>query len=143
MQGYWQAPAASAARFSGLTDGSGPTLRTGDLGHLDARGRLSFVGRRDDIFKRRSVRMSTVEVEAAALDIHGVCAAAVLPPDEGDALTVYVVGDVDPARVLAGMTARVDPARVPDRCVVLSSLPTTASGKIDKAALRHAVGRRR
>jgi acyl-CoA synthetase (AMP-forming)/AMP-acid ligase II len=135
MDGYYRVPEAATGRFRGLDDPAGPTLHTGDLGYLDPRGRLFFVGRTDDLFKRRGVRTSTTELEAAALDIPGVSAAAVLRPDKDDVVTMYVVADLTAQRVLAAMAARVDPTRVPDRCVVLPDLPTTANGKVDRAAL--------
>jgi acyl-CoA synthetase (AMP-forming)/AMP-acid ligase II len=133
MTGYWRDPQASAVRFAGST------LRTGDYGWLDDGGRLYFAGRRDDIFKRKSVRMSTHEVEAALLDVSGVRAAAVLPPAPDGVLLAWVVGEVTPARVLAELARRVEPARVPDRCHVVAELPTTTNGKVDKHALKSTV----
>lgn len=130
MAGYWRAPEATAQRFA-----EGPELRTGDYGYLDTGGRLYFVGRRDDMFKRRGIRMTTREVETAALDVPGVTAAVALPPGPDNALVVYVVGDTTPADVLAALGERVEPARVPDRCVVVPELPTTANGKVDRSAL--------
>lgn len=135
MAGYWRSPDATAQRFA-----DGPTLRTGDHGYLDADGRLYFVGRHDDMFKRRGVRMTTREVETATLDVPGVVAAAVPTPGPDGTLSVYVVGDTTPDKVLAALGERVDAARVPDRCVVLPELPTTANGKVDKDALRRAAG---
>jgi acyl-coenzyme A synthetase/AMP-(fatty) acid ligase len=79
-------------------------------------------------------------VETAALDIPGVSAAVALPPGPDNALVVYVVGDTTPGAVLAALGDRVEPARVPDRCVVLPGLPTTANGKVDKDALRAVSG---
>jgi acyl-CoA synthetase (AMP-forming)/AMP-acid ligase II len=139
MAGYWRAPEATAARFT-RPGGADRMLRTGDFGYLDDGGRLYFVGRRDDIFKRRGVRMSAQEVEAAVLDVPGVSAAAVLPPQPGGGLTAWVVAGLAPAEVLAAVARRVEPAKVPDRCVVLPALPTTVNGKVDKHALRQLDG---
>jgi acyl-CoA synthetase (AMP-forming)/AMP-acid ligase II len=136
MAGYWRAPDATRDRFGD----AGGLLRTGDYGYLDDGGRLYFVGRRDDIFKRMTVRMSAQEVEAAVLDVDGVAAAAALPPGPDGELVVYVVGDVSAREVLAAVARRVDRARVPDRCVVLDALPTTTNGKVDRRALHAAVG---
>jgi acyl-CoA synthetase (AMP-forming)/AMP-acid ligase II len=138
MAGYWRAPEATTERF---VDPASPDrlLRTGDEGHLDRGGRLYFVGRRDDIFKRDSVRMSTQEIEAAILDIPGVHMAAVLRPDPDAPLVAWVSGAVAEAEVLRGVAVRLERAKVPDRCIVLPQLPVTVNGKIDRNALLEAV----
>jgi acyl-CoA synthetase (AMP-forming)/AMP-acid ligase II len=138
MAGYWAAPDETARRFD-RPDAADRVLRTGDYGFLDASGRLYFVGRRDDIFKRNSVRTSVQEIEAAAADVPGVHAAAARPPGTDGELVVWVAGDVDPDDVLAGIAGRLDRAKVPDRCVVLPALPTGANGKVDRTALGVAV----
>jgi acyl-CoA synthetase (AMP-forming)/AMP-acid ligase II len=132
MAGYWRSTVATGERF----DEPARRLRTGDYGYLDEAGRLYFVGRRDDIFKRRGVRISTHELEAAVLDVTGVEAVAALPPDAGGELVVVVAGPVRPTEVLAAVGARLDPARRPDRCVVVDRLPTTVNGKVDRQAAR-------
>src|SRR5439155_10777265 len=56
MAGYWRARELTAARFR--RDGSGsPLLYTGDHCRLDADGHLYFVGRTDDIYKQRGLRV--------------------------------------------------------------------------------------
>ncbi|WP_431936224.1 class I adenylate-forming enzyme family protein [Micromonospora sp. RP3T] len=138
MAGYWHDPERTRARFD-RPDEPTRALRTGDYGFLDADGRLYFVGRRDDIFKRREIRMSTAEVEAAALDVPGVVAAASVAPGADGELVLWVVGEVTPTRVLTDLAGRLDRRRVPDRCVVLDELPLTRNGKVDKIALRRGV----
>lgn len=136
MAGYWRAPEATAERFWQQT------LRTGDHGYLDGEGedRLFYVGRYDDIFKRKSARMSVQEIKAAALDVPGVPTNAAVRPEQDGELVVWVVGEVTPRQVLAGIATRLDRAKVPDRCVVVSDLPATVNGKVDTHALRQ--GRR-
>ncbi|WP_308311102.1 class I adenylate-forming enzyme family protein [Streptomyces sp. GbtcB6] len=136
MAGYWHAPEATVERFRPAPDGVGTAVYTGDQGCLDEAGRLRFVGRSDDLFKRRGYRMSTAELEDAMLDIPGVTAAAAVPPDPGGTVTVWAVTDLDAREVLMGVTDRLGPARTPDRCVVVPRLPLTAHGKVDRAALR-------
>jgi amino acid adenylation domain-containing protein len=135
MAGYWRAPELTAQRF-GIDPVTGHgVLRTGDYGHLDADGHLYFDGRRDDQFKRRGTRMSTVEIEAAARDITGVTDAAVLPPTADRDMVLFVTGEADPGKVIDGLAARLEPAKVPDICHVLPTFPLTPNGKIDKKAL--------
>lgn len=136
MAGYWRSPEATAERFRPAPDGIGTAVFTGDQGRLDADGRLRFVGRLDDIFKRRGHRMSTPELESAMLDIPGVRAAAAAPPEPDGTLVVWAVTELTPHDVVRGVAERLGPARAPDRCVVVPELPLTVNGKVDRSALR-------
>jgi len=135
MQGYWRAPELTASRFRAVAGGTARALYTGDYGHRDEEGYLYFAGRRDDIFKHRGIRVSTLEIEAAALDVEGVAAAAALPPADGRGPALFVVGDIAPGAVLRGLRDRLESAKVPASCLVLPRLPLTANGKTDKRAL--------
>ncbi|WP_433170048.1 class I adenylate-forming enzyme family protein [Actinoallomurus sp. CA-150999] len=135
MAGYWQALELTAQRFRTDPVSGEVTLHTGDYGRVDADGHLYFEGRRDDLFKRRGVRTSVREIEAAALDVPGVREAAVLPPDGSRDLTVFAVTELSPAQVLRAMEDRLESAKVPAACHVVDSLPLTPNGKIDKRVL--------
>ncbi len=136
MAGYRGAPELTAQRFDRDPATGAARLRTGDYGHLDADGHLYFHGRRDDQFKRRGVRMSVLEIEAAARGLPGVRAAAALPPAGAYDLELAVVTDAAPETVLGGLAELLEPAKVPVRCHVLPSLPLTANGKTDSKLLR-------
>ncbi|MGW2812442.1 class I adenylate-forming enzyme family protein [Streptomyces sp. NPDC001415] len=136
MTGYWQAPEQTALRFRPDPVTGEVTLHTGDYGHLDEDGHLYFEGRRDDLFKRKGVRMGTLEIETAALDIEGVTAAAALAPAEGHDLTLYAVTELTADEVLAELTERLEAAKVPAACHLLDELPLTPNGKTDKQRLR-------
>ena len=133
MDGYWHDAELTTARFA-TRDGV-RVLQTGDFGYLDDAGRLYFVGRRDDLIKRRGVRTSTCEIEAAMLDIPAVRAAAVVSAGEGP-VTAWAQTDLPAEQVLRGVTERLGRARTPDRCIVVTALPLTANGKVDKQHLR-------
>uniref|UniRef100_A0AAU2V9V2 AMP-binding protein n=1 Tax=Streptomyces sp. NBC_00003 TaxID=2903608 RepID=A0AAU2V9V2_9ACTN len=136
MTGYWQAPEQTALRFRPDPVTGEVTLHTGDYGHLDEDGHLYFEGRRDDLFKRKGVRMGTLEIETAALDIEGVTAAAALAPAEGHDLTLYAVTELTADEVLAELTERLEAAKIPAACHLLDELPLTPNGKTDKQRLR-------
>jgi acyl-CoA synthetase (AMP-forming)/AMP-acid ligase II len=129
MSGYWRNPQATARSFRPDPHGRGLRLHTGDYGSLDADGYLYFQGRRDDMFKRKGFRMSTVEIESAALDIPGVRAAAALPPDDRHDLTLFVESDLSPRTVTRELMQRLETAKMPAECRVLSEFPLTPHGK--------------
>jgi acyl-CoA synthetase (AMP-forming)/AMP-acid ligase II len=139
MNGYWRAPELTAARFDRDPVSGERRLRTGDYGHLDTDGHLYFHGRRDDQFKRRGVRMTLLEIEAAAVAVPGVLAAAALPPEGARDLEIAIVGDPSEDEVLAGLRDLVEPAKVPARCHRLAELPLTSNGKTDRLRLRQMV----
>ncbi|MFJ8477296.1 class I adenylate-forming enzyme family protein [Kitasatospora sp. NPDC094011] len=139
MSGYWNAPDLTARRYRPDPRTGRIRLHTGDHGRLDEDGHLYFAGRLDDQFKRRGVRMGTPEIEAAALDVPGVRAAAALPPRDGLDLRLVVTGEdgLTERAVIEGLEQRLEPAKVPAGCRILARLPLTPNGKIDRKALEH------
>lgn len=129
MPGYWRNPDISARTFRPDPETGEIRLHTGDFGSLDADGYLYFEGRQDDMFKRKGFRMSTIEIEAAAMDVPGVRAAAALPPGEGHDLALFVESDLASGTVLKELSRRLEPAKVPASCRVLAELPLSQNGK--------------
>ncbi|GAA0467648.1 long-chain-fatty-acid--CoA ligase [Paractinoplanes deccanensis] len=137
MAGYWRAPEQTARRFRPWGPAAETALFTGDLCALDEDGYLYFRGRFDDVYKSRGHRVSTLEVEAAALDIPGVAEAAVVPPDgDSDGARIFVTGTANAATVLAGLRERLEAAKVPDGVRVLEQLPLNTNRKVDRHQLR-------
>ncbi|MFJ6486748.1 MULTISPECIES: AMP-binding protein [unclassified Streptomyces] len=135
MPGYWRNPELSAKTFRPGPDDGALRLHTGDYGWLDEDGYLYFDGRRDDMFKRKGVRMSTTEIESAAADIHGVRAAVVLPPTDERDLVLFVEADRAKHEILRELTFRLEAQKVPSVCHVLDAIPLTPNGKNDKKEL--------
>jgi O-succinylbenzoic acid--CoA ligase len=113
-------------------------LHTGDLGRLDPDGRLTLLGRRDDLVISGGVNVHPDEVEAVLAAHPGVAEAAVAgrpDPEWGQRVAAFVVPR-DPASppTLAGLRAfareRLAAAKVPRELVLVSSLPRTPSGKL-------------
>ncbi len=140
MQGYWNAPEATAER---LRPGRWPwerVLATGDLFRADAEGYLYFVGRRDDLIKSRGEKVAPREVEDVLHGADGVAEAAVVGvPDErlGQAVVAHVSGAAaDAAALRAFCAAHLESHMVPARIVVhAGALPRTPNGKVDRRAL--------
>jgi O-succinylbenzoic acid--CoA ligase len=122
--------------------GSGP-LHTGDLGRLDAAGRLTVTGRRADLIVTGGENVAPAEVEAALAEHPDVAEAAVFArpdPKWGEAVTALVVprpGARPAAAALrAHCRARLAPFKVPKAFELVPELPRTESGKVRRAALR-------
>ena len=132
MAGYWRAPEATARTFRMDARTGEVALYTGDYGFLDDDGYLYFEGRRDDMFKHKGVRMSTIEIEAAAVDISGVRGAVAVPPENGGQLTICVATDLAPNVVLRELAVRLEAAKVPTVCHVMEQIPLTPNGKYQR-----------
>ncbi len=52
---------------------------TGDIGHRDETGSITYVGRSDDVFKASDYRISPFELESALIEHEAVAEAAVVP----------------------------------------------------------------
>ncbi|WP_158839671.1 AMP-binding protein [Saccharothrix deserti] len=139
MPGYWRAPEVTARTFRPDPRTGETRLHTGDYGRVDEDGYLYFEGRRDDMFKRKGIRMSTIEIEAAAMDVDGVRTAAVLPPTEARDLAIVVESDLEPHVILKELAQRLEPAKVPAVCRVVAELPLTQHGKNARDALARLV----
>ena len=119
--------------------------RTGDLAAVDAEGRVTFIGRTDDVFKASDYRISPFELESMLLEHSFVAEAAVVPaphalrtsvpkafirlaegilPDKASALKIF-----EHTRLRTAPFKRV-------RRIQFCDLPKTSSGKIIRAELR-------
>ncbi|MGW1726784.1 amino acid adenylation domain-containing protein [Streptomyces sp. NPDC002306] len=116
--------------------------RTGDMAVWRADGALEYYGRRDGQVKVRGYRVEPGEIEAALrADADVADAAVALSGSGGDAhLVGYLVPvgagtEVDVTAVQARLRERLPEHMVPSRWVTLPALPTSTSGKVDRAAL--------
>ncbi|WP_424213231.1 AMP-binding protein [Streptomyces sp. BI20] len=124
---------------------AGGYYRTGDIGSRDADGRLTYVGRADDVFKSSDYKISPFELESALLEHEAVAEVAVVPSPDPVRLSVpkaYVVlaAGYEPgpetARALFAHSRAVLAPYKRVRRVEFAPLPKTVSGKIRRAELR-------
>ena len=105
FKGYWRNPEATAAAFT--ADG---WYRTGDLGHLDAAGRLILSGRmRDIIVLPNGFNVYPEDLENA-LRIAGIRDSVVLETKPGRIEAIVLAGDRLTTPDPAGLHARLDAA---------------------------------
>ena len=135
MAGYWNNPAATAAR---LHHG---WLRTGDCARRSPDGVITITGRVDDLINRGGEKIAPYEVEAALGEIPGILEAVVVGLPDGDLgeipVALVVAGGDAPAvrqetirRALAG---RLADYKIPMRVFSVPELPKNAGGKILRA----------
>jgi acyl-CoA synthetase (AMP-forming)/AMP-acid ligase II len=140
LLGYHKQPDATAASYT--KDGY---FKTGDRVRRDADGFVSITGRIKDLIKRGGESVSPEEVEDTVARHPKVLEASVVgAPDErlGERVCVFVVPRPgETALTLAelvgflggtGLTKQ----KWPERLEIVSDLPRTSIGKVDKASLR-------
>ncbi|QQP99598.1 non-ribosomal peptide synthetase [Lysobacter enzymogenes] len=140
-QGYWGDPDKTAAAFVARRATGERIYRTGDLGRLLPDGNIELIGRIDAQCKIQGHRVEPGEVEHVLAADPRVKDAVVLVAGEAKQkqLRAFVVlhdgacGDGESIR--AGLVDRLPSYLVPAHIAVVASLPVTANGKLDRAAL--------
>jgi benzoate-CoA ligase family protein len=138
--GYWRRPEVTAATF---VDG---WLRTGDVYTRSVDGYWRFVGRNSDMIKAGGIWVSPAEVESVLLEHDDVLEAAVVGGRDAGGLEVVVAfvvprtgRVVDVASVGVHCRERMASFKRPRQVHVVAELPKTATGKIQRFALRDQV----
>jgi aryl carrier-like protein len=116
--------------------------RTGDVARLLPSGEVQVLGRMDHQVKLRGFRIELGEIEGVLAQNAGLAASAVLLREDAPGnprLVGYFVEQAGTARTPAELEAilaeRLPSYMVPSAWVRLTSLPLTANGKLDRAAL--------
>ena len=136
FKGYWRMPERTAEEFRG--DGF---FVTGDLGTMDAEGRVTIVGRDKDLVISGGYNIYPKEVETLIDEIPEVLESAVIGvphADFGEGVVAVVVtrGQVDEERVDAHLQGRLARYKQPKRVIRVDELPRNAMGKVQKNVLR-------
>ena len=135
--GYWRRDEATANAFRG------DWLRTGDVYTRSDDGYWTFLGRNNDMIKAGGIWVSPAEVEAVLVEHPDVLEAAVVGARDQSGLeqtAAFVVPrsghSIDDASIDAHCRNRMAAFKRPRRIIVVESLPKTATGKIQRYALR-------
>jgi fatty-acyl-CoA synthase len=138
MSGYFDNPEGTAEAI----DPQG-WLHTGDLGSMDKRGYCRIEGRVKEMIIRGGENLYPREIEMVLLEHAGVAEVAVVGvPDErwGEQVAAFIRPATDAAPTAAELEAfcrrRLAPFKVPRFWLVVDAFPMTASGKVQKFALR-------
>jgi O-succinylbenzoic acid--CoA ligase len=124
----------------GPTVAGGGLLRTGDLGRLDAHGRLIVTGRKADTIVSGGENVAPAEVEAVLLEHPAVAEAGVFArphPEWGEAVTARVVlrSRVTETELREWAGERLAGFKVPKTIELAEALPRTGSGKLKRREL--------
>jgi amino acid adenylation domain-containing protein len=146
-RGYFERPALTAERFiADPFDAAGGRLyRTGDLVRWLPDGMVEYLGRVDHQVKIRGFRIELGEIEARLLAIEGVDQAAVIAQPalsgSGQQLVAYIVPKIPgdplllPAQVKQQLLGSLPDYMIPAHILVLTKLPMTPNGKLDRQKL--------
>jgi carnitine-CoA ligase len=141
MAGYFRMPDRTVEAWRNLW------FHTGDAGRLDEQGRLHYVDRIKDCIRRRGENISSFEIEqvlnahpaVAESAVVGVRLAGAGGEDEVKACVVAAPGvALDPVALLDWCAPRMPHFAVPRFVEVVPDLAKTATGKLQKTALRQA-----
>ena len=141
MRSYFDRPEETADTL--LADG---WLRSGDLATMDERGYCRIVGRLKDMIIRGGENLFPAEIEEVLYRRPDVAEVAVvgLPDDRWGEVVAAFIRPTNPDEVLQAADLRSDvrtslsPQKTPTKWFVVSELPLTGSGKVQKFALRDA-----
>ncbi|MDQ6681507.1 MAG: AMP-binding protein, partial [Pseudomonadota bacterium] len=143
FSGYWRMPEKTREEFT--ADG---WFKTGDVGKLDADGRLTIVGRSKDLVISGGYNVYPAEIERALNEMPGVAESAVIGvphPDFGEAVVAVVVprsnAAPEPAALIAALKTQIANFKVPKQVFVVAELPRNTMGKVQKNLLREQHGK--
>lgn len=137
MTEYWQRPEATAEALR--SDG----LRTGDVGFMDASGWFYLIDRKKDMIVAGGYKVWPREIEDVLYAHPGVLEVAVVGvPDEyrGETVKAYVRLRSEGSASIEGLQdfccKTMAAYKRPREFVIVDDLPKTATGKIQRSALR-------
>lgn len=118
-------------------------FETNDVGWVDPLGRLTVVGRSDEVIVSGGENVSLPKVAAVVGGFDGVVQAVAVgvPDDEwGTVVGVMIEGSTDEEALSVAATSELSAHERPKWWVVVNSIPTLETGKPDLGAVRRAMG---
>jgi acetyl-CoA synthetase len=141
--GYWNDPAATAAKFIG------EWMTTGDQGIRDRDGYIRFVGRDDDVITSAGYRIGPAEIEDCLIGHPAVALAAVVgKPDRlrTEIVKAFVLlkpghaaSEALAADIRRHVRTRLSAAEYPREVAFVDEIPLTTTGKVIRRLFRERV----
>ena len=142
VRGSWVASAYYGDLAGSALDADG-WFATGDVATIDPDGMMEITDRSKDVIKSGGEWISSIQLENIAVSHPDIAEAAVIAArhqkwDERPVLIVVPVKGavITPASVLAFYEGKIAKWWMPDAVLVVDQLPHTATGKLQKNALR-------
>ncbi len=139
--GYYNAPQRNAESWI-----ENDRFRTGDLGMLDATGRLRLVGRSKDLIKHGGMGVHPREIEEILITHPKIAAVIVVGiPDayfgeNGCACVIPKKGEIVTLEdVISYLTDKIAKYKIPQHLELIDDIPLAASGKIQRHVLREKI----
>ncbi len=146
VRGHWVCQRYFGQNAAGGADADG-WFATGDVATIDAEGFMEITDRSKDVIKSGGEWISSITLENIAVAHPDVAEAAIIAAthpkwDERPLLLVVPKqgGSIDPQALLASYAGLVPKWWLPDAVLVVPELPHTATGKLNKLALRTQYG---
>jgi len=137
MLGYYLDPEATGRT---IVDG---WLATGDLGHVDAQGRVFLAGRSKELIIRAGANVYPAEVEAVVMSHPGVAEAHAVGLDHailGERVAACVIrqagSSVSREELITHCRERLAHYKCPEEIKFVDAIPKTSRGKVSRASVK-------
>ncbi len=137
FKGYWRKPEATAKT---LRDG---WVHTGDMGHMDADGYLTFTGRFKEMIKVSGYAVFPEEVETILIKHPAVAQAAVIgipDPTKGEVIRAFIVKkqgqEISAQALIDWSRENMSTYKAPREVRFIDVLPATGAGKVLRRLLK-------
>ncbi|CAF1545801.1 unnamed protein product, partial [Adineta steineri] len=109
--------------------------KTGDLVHMDNKGLIHYVGRKDYQIKLHGQRIELGEIERCILKVPSISTCVVMKWND-DYLVAYVQNsDINEQELREHCQSHLPPHMIPSVFIILEKLPLNANGKVNRKLL--------
>ncbi len=137
---YWNDPIKTTIATQVFKDGR-KYYRTGDIVYKNENDNYVYVARNDRMIKKNGYRIEPLEVESAMLNYQGVTNTAVCYSKEKNQLVCFLESpessNLDIAELKEFCQRKLPAYMIPDKFVLLQTMPMTSSGKVDLQVLNN------